>query len=148
MMIWGDVINSVRSLHLEFLDQYSIHAAAFSTAFKSDVELTTDAFPFPTVGENFEEWETPPLPEKIQEALEFHSVERALVEGPLLPIQEIVLKNDEWDSLLNAILKLEKEWLTKTKLDTDDKYSFLEKNLQAKFIQLRRRHSAVGLRAV
>jgi hypothetical protein len=143
-MIWGQVINSVRSLHLELLDHFAIPPAQFNT----DVELSTEGFPFPIAGENFEEWETVVLPDKIQEALELHAVERALIEGPLLPIQEIIIKDEEWEPLILAILRLEKEWLGKIKLHQEDKYSFIEKNLRAKFLQLQKRAGRFSLKAV
>ena len=143
-MIWGQIINEVRSLHLEFLDQYSISPHQFS----SDIELTVEQFPFPTLGENFEDWETTILPEKIQEALELHAVERALIEGPLLPIQEVLIQNHEWETLILAILGLEKDWMIKTKLFTDEKYSFIELTLRAKLLQLQRRSSRFALKVV
>ena len=144
-MIWGELINQIRNLHLELLDQFSILPIIFTR----DIELNTTGFPFPSFADDFDEWEQPALPNKILEALEFHSVERALLEGPLLPIQKVVMNEESWDILFQAILQLEKEWLEKSKIFTPEKLSFIEQNLRAKFLQLRRRNSGrFGLKAV
>jgi hypothetical protein len=84
-MIWGDFINQIRLLHSELLDHFQIQP----TRFTADIELNSISFPFPESTGEYGEWETPVFPEKIMEALEFHPVERVLLEGPLLPIQEI-----------------------------------------------------------
>ena len=143
-MIWGEFINQIRNLHLELLDQFSIQPALFT----GDVELQSEGFPFPEAGDDFGEWETPALPEKIMEALEFHPVERVLLEGPLMPIQEVVIHADQWEKLFQAVMNLEKEWLTKTKLVSPEKLSFIEQNLRAKFLQLQRRSGRFGLKAL
>ena len=134
-MIWGEIINQVRNLHLELLDQFSIQPILFT----GDIELNTSKFPFPPAGDDFGEWEQAPLPQKIIEALEYHSVERALLEGPLLPIQEVVMNEENWDALFQAILTLENEWLVKTKLSSPEKTTFIEQNLRAKLLPLRRK---------
>jgi hypothetical protein len=143
-MIWGEFINQIRNLHLELLDQFSIQPITFT----GDVELQSEGFPFPETGDDFGEWETPVLPEKILEALEFHPVERVLLEGPIMPIQEVLINPDQWESLYQAVMKLEKEWLTKTKLLSPDKLIFIEQNLRAKFLQLQRRSGRFGLKSL
>ncbi len=143
-MIWGELINQIRTLHLELLDQYSIQPILFT----ADVELSTENFPFPASDDDYGDWEPIALPEKIAEALEFHPVERALLEGTLLPIQEVMMKNEDWEPLYQAILQLEKEWLMKANLFSPEKLTFIEQNLRAKFIQLQRRSMRSGLRAI
>ena len=144
-MIWGQVINSVRSVHLELLDQYSI----IPTLLSADLELSSDEFPFPAAGDEFDDWETLPISEKIQEALEFHAVERVLIEGPLLPIQEVILNDQEWDKLFRAIVLLETQWLKLTKLFSDEKVLFIENSLRSKFNQLKeKRPKRFGLKIV
>lgn len=143
-MIWGEFVTQIRNLHFELLDQFSLQPAQFT----ADIELTTDGFPFPESADDFGEWDPPEMPEKIQEALEFHSVERALLEGPLLPIHQVVITNDSWETLFQAIFKLEKEWFEKTRLGTPEKISFVEQTLRAKFLQLQRRSGRFGLKAI
>ncbi len=143
-MIWGEFINQIRNLHLELLDQYAI----LPSTYISDIELTTDGFPYPTAGDDYGDWETPALPEKILEALEMHPVERVLIEGPLMPIQEVVITPENWESLFTAVINLETEWLKKAKLFNPEKLAFIDQNLRAKFIQLQRRSGRFGLKAI
>lgn len=143
-MIWGDFINQIRSLHLELMEQFSIQPAQFT----ADIELQSSGFPFPETGEDFGDWDPPAQPDRIQEALEFHPVERAMVEGPLLPIQEVIVKKEDWERLYQAILGLEKEWLVKSKISNPEASAFVEQNLKAKFLQLQRRSGNFGLKAI
>lgn len=143
-MIWGDLINQLRMLHLELMDRFAIQPRAFL----QDVELNADDFPFPEATEEFGEWNPPFLPEKIEESIEFHPVERVLMEGPLMPIQEVQLAPPQWDSLYSALLRLEREWLTKTKLHSPEKFEWLEQNLHSRISQLKKRSGAVGLKVV
>lgn len=143
-MIWGDFINQIRNLHLELLDRYEIKPSSFTV----DVELNVSNFPFPTAGDDYGEWETPQLPEKIMEAIEFHPIERVLLEGPLLPIQEVLISTQQWNLLFQAMMKLENEWLNKMKIDSPERITFIEQNLRAKFIQLQKRSGHFGLKSI
>lgn len=143
-MIWGEFINQIRVLHSEFLDHFPIQPASFT----ADVELSSEFFPFPESTGEFGEWDPPAFPEKILEALEFHPVERVLLEGPLLPIQEVSLHHENWDQIFKAILRLEIEWMTKAKIHSEDKQLFIETTLRSKFLQLQRRSGGFGLKAV
>lgn len=136
-MIWGELITQIRNLHLELLDQYSLQPTCFS----QDMELQAEGFPYPASNGEYGDWEPTEIPAKIAEALEFHAVERVLLEGPLLPIQEVNISSDHWEPLYQAIFKLEVEWLQKAKLSSPDKLTFIEQSLRAKFLSLRRKHS-------
>lgn len=143
-MIWGEFVTQIRNLHSELLDQHSIQPQQFLI----DLELATEGFPFPVSSDDYGEWNPPLFPEKIQEALEFHPVERVLLEGPLLPIQEVVIPSEAWEHLFQAIFNLEKEWLQKSGLFSPERLTFVEQNLRAKFIQLQRRSGRFGLKVV
>lgn len=143
-MIWGEFVNQIRILHAELLDQFSIQPSTFTV----DVELASEHFPFPESSGDYGEWDPPAFPEKITEALEFHPVERVLLEGPLLPIQDVVLKPNDWEKIQQAIISLELEWMSKTKLHSPEKQQFLENNIRARFLQLQRRFGGMGLKAV
>ncbi len=122
-MIWGEVINSVRSLHLKLVQEFGLDPKHFLR----DVDLNLSGIPFPESEDDFEEWSEFPLPESLTDVIPLHSVERALVEGPILPIQKVRFhsKNDV-DMLFGAILRLEKEWMDKTKTTSADKLLFIE----------------------
>jgi hypothetical protein len=143
-MIWGDFINHIRTMHAECIEAFGIHPSVFS----HDIELNSGAFPFPAEGDDFGEWDGAEFPSAIQEALELHPVERVLMEGQLMPIHEIKIREHDWAPLQQAILELEKDWLQKTKLFTPEKFSFVEKNLGARFVQLQRRAGRFSLKAI
>jgi hypothetical protein len=143
-MIWGEFINQLRCLHVDFSDAFRIHASVFT----HDVELDSQAFPYPSEAEDFGDWNPPRFDPALEESLELHPVERVLMEGPLLPIHDLNLKEQDWAALQGAILALEKQWLEKNKLFTAEHFDFIEKNLGARFIQLQRRSGRFALKAI
>ncbi|MBU6153849.1 MAG: hypothetical protein KGP28_06060 [Bdellovibrionales bacterium] len=107
-MIWGDIVNSVRRLHLHLVQEHSVDPALFTR----DITLSSSIIHFPGSVDDFEEWEETPLPPDLNDLLPLHPVERALIEGPLLPIQIIRFRNaGQIESLINEILALEQNWL-------------------------------------
>jgi hypothetical protein len=145
-MIWGEVINAVRSLHLELMDQFQLQPKVFT----QDIELeSAKNFSFPESTENFEEWEWITLPEAVQEALELHPVERALIEGPLLPIEGVRFRDAaQLQGLYEAVFSLEKEWLEKARIASPDKTLVLEQSLKLKWLKLQTRAGLNRLKAV
>ncbi len=122
-MIWGEVINSVRKLHLDLIQEFSISPKLLA----QDLELPWDRIAFPEAVDDFDEWEELPLPSELQDLIPLHPVERALIEGPLLPIQLVRFRSKrEVESLFSAISSLEKDWLQKTRTFSPDKAQFIE----------------------
>jgi|GEM_PF-3391133 len=148
-MIWGEVLNAVRGLHLEQVDAFRIAPQMLSR----DVELeSAKGFPFPESTECFEEWEWISIPEALVHSLELHPVERALIEGPLLPIEGILIRDEtQWQKLGDAILNLEKEWLEKSvpaSERTTDRMAQVEASLKARWLKLLPRTGLKRLKAV
>jgi hypothetical protein len=145
-MIWGEVINAVRSLHLELIEQFQLPLKTLT----QDLELeSAKNFIYPGSTENFEEWEWISLPEPVQEALELHPVERALIEGPLLPIECIRIRDHaEMQAIYEAVFALEKEWLEKARVTSPDKTLFIEHSLKLKWLKLQTRAGLNRLKAV
>jgi len=148
-MIWGEVLNAVRGLHLEAVDAFRIAPQTLSR----DVELDSARdFPFPESTECFEEWEWMAIPEALQDALELHPVERVLIEGPLLPIEGILIRDEaQWQKLGDAIFALEKEWLEKSvplQERTTDRMAPIEQSLKARWLKLLPRTGLKRLKAV
>ncbi len=122
-MIWGDIINPVRKLHLDLAREFSIPPSLFA----KDIELDPSGIPFPEVVDDFDEWQEIPLPPEMQDLIPLHPVERTLLEGPLLPIQLVRFSSAAAvERLFAAILLLEKEWLRQHRILTPDKIRFLE----------------------
>ncbi len=122
-MIWGEIINPVRKLHLELAREFSIPHALLA----KDIELDPSGIPFPEAVDDFDEWQEIPLPAEMQDLIPLHPVERVLLEGPLLPIQLVRFESaSAIERLFAAILSLEKEWLRQHRLLTPDKIRFLE----------------------
>lgn len=135
-MIWGDLINPVRKLHLLFVQEFSMDP----TLYTRDIELNGIPVPFPDFIDDFDEWDETRLPADLQDLLPLHPVERALIEGPLLPIQIIKLKNaQEIDSLFAAILSLERAWMIKSATFSEDKMKFAETFFAAEGLKLSNR---------
>jgi hypothetical protein len=145
-MIWGEVVNAVRSLHLEMMDQFQIQPRTYA----QDIELIgARDITFPDSSENFEEWDWPEIPPGIQEALELHPVERALLEGPLLPIESVkIIDEAHLESLLQTVIALEKEWLEKARIHSPEKFLFIEQSLKLKWLKLQTRAGLKRLKAV
>jgi hypothetical protein len=132
-MIWGDVVNSVRKLHLHLVQEHGIDAALYTR----DIPVSGPAIPFPDSVDDFEEWEEPLLPTELQDLLPLHPVERALIEGRLLPIQIIQFKTPrEIESLLSSILALEKDWLEKSGTFTTGRIDSAREFLKAEGLRL------------
>lgn len=143
-MIWGEFVSQIRSLHADFIEQFQLKPAQIL----APAELNSEPFPYPANAEDYGEWNPPEFPEPMNEALELHPVERVLLEGPLLPIQEVKIENHQWTDLQNAILDLEKEFLRQTRMNQPEKIDFIEKNLNARFMQLQRRAGRLTLKAL
>jgi hypothetical protein len=143
-MIWGEFINQLRALHVDFLDEFQIHHSVCA----HDVELSSAGFPYPKDAGDFDEWTPVRHAPQLEESLELHSVERVLIEGPLMPIQTVDLKDVDWSALETAILGLEKQWLEKNRLFTAEHFEFIRKNLSARFVQLQRRSGRFALKAI
>jgi hypothetical protein len=142
-MIWGEIVNQVRNLHADFLDEFHPQTKSFSS-----VELEADSFPYPADSGEYGEWEPSPNSHVQMEVLELHPVERVLLEGPLLPIQEVKLQGSEWNLLEQAILELEMQFLQKTKLHQPEQKEFIQKKLHARFMQLQRHSGQLTLKAL
>jgi len=122
-MIWGEVINAVRKLHLDLIRDFQVPQALCTR----DLELPEGILPFPRAIDDFDEWEEEPLPADLQDLLPLHPVERTLIEGPLLPIQRVEFETrEEIERLFAAILTLEKSWLSQNRLETVDRIGFIE----------------------
>jgi len=132
-MIWGEVINSVRRIHLDLVQECSVPAALVS----KDAELTDAEIPFPEAVDDFDEWEEIAIPPELQDIIPLHPVERALIEGPVLPIQQVrFVSSAEIERLFASILVLEKDWLSKAKLLTPDRVRFLENAIAVQALKL------------
>jgi len=130
-MIWGEVINAVRSLHLKMLDEYNWTP----TFIGNEVKFSESKFHFPKSKGNFSDWHEKSIPD----ALEMHAVERVLLEGPLLPVEQIAIQNEsEATIIFKQILFLEREWLQKQNIHNSDTVSFLEKNWTNEWLPLQR----------
>ncbi len=122
-MIWGEVINCVRTLHLDLMNEFAVDSRLFS----KDLELKAASIPFPEAIDDFDEWLEPILPESLQDVIPLHPVERALIEGPLLPIQKVSFNTkSDVDALFAAIIACEKEWCEKNGVSTPAKMQFIE----------------------
>jgi hypothetical protein len=134
-MIWGEVINSVRSAHLSLIHEFNIDPKIFL----NDIEFTRakTEFPFPQEIDDFDEWdELLPVP-ALEDILPLHPVERVLLEGPILPIQKIQFQSKiELDGLFITILNYEKEWAEKSKIMTPAIEKFLERIYASQALKL------------
>jgi hypothetical protein len=108
-MIWGEVVNSVRSLHLGLIHEFSLDPKLFL----KDVELKNGVhLHFPEALDDFDEWDELIPPPSLEDVLPIHPVERVILEGPLLPIQKVNFNSQaELELLFQSIFILEKEWL-------------------------------------
>ena len=103
-MIWGDVINAIRSLHLNLMESLSLHSEWFS---HEPVFTPIEISFLPSSGQ-FSTWKSIEVPA----FLEFSPIERRLLEGPLLPTEKVTIPNEQALAQLSAqILLLETEWL-------------------------------------
>ena len=122
-MIWGEIINSVRKLHLDLIRECSIPTAIVA----KDLELGATSIPFPEAIDDYDDWQETELPQDLQDLIPLHPVERALLEGPVLPIQQVKFHSgSEIERLFAVILALEKAWLEKSNLLAPDRIQFVE----------------------
>jgi hypothetical protein len=132
-MIWGDVINSIRRLHLHMTMDLGIDAALFTR----DIGISNTEIPMPASVDDFEEWEEAALPADLIDLLPLHPVERALIEGPLLPIQIIRFESAAGiESLMASILALEEEWMEKSRTKSPERQHAVRDFLKAEGIKL------------
>ncbi len=132
-MIWGEVVNSVRKLHLHLVQEHSLDPALYTR----DISIDTTPLPFPDSIDDFDEWDEPQLPQDLQDLLPLHPVERALIEGPILPIQIIQFTTPkEIESLLASILALEKEWMEKSGTFSNERMNATRDFLRAEGLKL------------
>jgi hypothetical protein len=133
-MIWGEVVNSVRSIHLSLIHEFALDPKLIL----KDVEFTTSpVFPFPKEIDDFDEWdELLPVP-ALEDILPLHPVERVLLEGPILPIQKVEFQNrGELEELFHTIFAYEKEWSQKLKVLTPSTEKFLERACATQALKL------------
>lgn len=141
-MIWGEVINSVRRLHLFLVQECGVDP----TLFTRDIPISGTLVPFPDSIDDFEEWEETPLPSELHDLLPLHPVERALIEGSLLPIQIIRFKTPrEIESLFDAIIVLERKWMESSGTSSSDRLESVRNFLRAETLKLQVR---AGLRTL
>ena len=140
-MIWGDVINQVRSLHLEMISQIKIDP----TLILESLSFQNEPFSFPKPSGNFNDW----IPLPVPEILEFHPVERFLIEGPLLPMDEFQFQNEtEAAMAFQQIFELEKKWLQALQINSDAFISELEKFWKNEWLKFKNKVGYSRLRAV
>lgn len=122
-MIWGEVINSVRKLHLDLLREFSLSPRSLSVA----LELDAERISFPEAVDDFDEWQELTAEGELQDLIPLHPVERVLLEGPLLPIHLVRFRSRrEIENLFSAIASLEKDWLEKSRALSPDKAQFID----------------------
>ena len=144
-MIWGELINGIRNLHFEFLNQFELPVQVFL----KEVELTRENFPYPPSAHEFGDWEPAHFPASINDGLEMHPVERVLLEGPLLPLEQVVLKSETQSSeLFIAILNLEVEWIQKVGIFTPEKQNFFEQTIKNLRIRIQAKAGIGRLKSV
>lgn len=132
-MIWGEVINSVRSLHLKLVQEFSLDPKLLT----KDIELTPANFPYPEALDDFDEWNEIAIEPELQDLIPLHSVERVLIEGPILPIQKVSFHSkNEIDQLFAAVLRLEKEWLEKTRTLNPTLVQFIENDCSLQSLRI------------
>ena len=128
-MIWGEIINSLRSIHLSLTQEFEIDPKCFL----EDVDFKNLApFPFPKEIDDFDEWnELIPSP-ALEDLLPHHPVERVLLEGPILPIQKIEFySKKEITNLFQSILACELLWAGQLNLLTPEMKKYLERACSA-----------------
>ncbi len=141
-MIWGEIINSVRRLHLFLVQEFAIDPALFTR----DIPVAGVSIPFPDSIDDFEEWEETPLPAELHDLLPLHPVERALIEGSLLPIQIVRFKSTrEIESLFEAIGALERNWMEASGTTSPERFKSVQNFLRAETLKLQVR---AGLRTL
>jgi hypothetical protein len=113
---WGDVIQVVRNFHIEFYDRFpSEHPLHLNLA---SALGNLNSFQFPQSIDDSSYYRPQPLPSAIEDWIEFHPVERFLLEGPLAPTETIDLQQEAQVHLLfKQILTLEKAWLVAVSQD-------------------------------
>lgn len=132
-MIWGEIINSVRNLHRDLAEEFHLPVELYSR----DLELSPLALPFPEPLDDFDEWLEPQFPDPLGELIPLHPVERALIEGPLLPIQKINFPSKhDIDRLFAHLMSMEKEWMEKTGTSSPDKVQYVENFLVVQSLKL------------
>jgi hypothetical protein len=146
-MIWGEVVNSVRSVHLSLLHEFSFDPKLIL----KDVEFSKDpaAFPFPAELDDFDEWDELVPVHALEDILPLHPVERVLLEGPILPIQKVNFTSKiELEGLFITILNYEKEWAKSLKIMTPAMEKFLERAFASQALKLATRLGFSKLGAV
>jgi hypothetical protein len=115
-MIWGEIIQELRLYHHALID----HAPALRKPHSLDLQLVFPESLLPKPTGEMMEWSDSPIysgPNQLIEPdladwLELHPVERALIEGPLLPIQQIrFASTDAFSEFIHALIELETKWL-------------------------------------
>lgn len=109
-MIWGEVIQEIRRFHLALVEQVP-------TLFKPhSPDLTLEpAVAFPASTGDMDDWNPDHLPSSMAEWIEFHPVERVLLEGPLLPIEKVAFPTEhEFGNFASSIIELERNWIKRT----------------------------------
>jgi hypothetical protein len=108
-LLWGEVVQEIRNFHLDLVNADPKLVYSHSP----DYTLYSNAFPFPESNGDMDDWEPIPLPATISNWIEFHPVERALLEGPLLPIHRVFWNGTEsFNQFCTAVTELERTWST------------------------------------
>lgn len=144
-MIWGEIVNSVRSFNYDFLSEFRLDPKLCL----KEMQLAAADFPYPEQIDDFDEWNEFIPGNGLEDILPLHPVERVLVEGPLLPIQKIDFNSkSEVDVLYAAIFSLQKEWCDQLKLTTPERMLFLEKSCVSNALRISNRLGFIKLNAL
>ncbi|MBS1958447.1 MAG: hypothetical protein JST80_03155 [Bdellovibrionales bacterium] len=139
-MIWGEVIQEIRRFHLALVEQ----SPTLLKAHSPELALDGTAVPFPAATGDMDDWNPDHLPGSIAEWVEFHPVERVLLEGPLLPIEKVNFPTDqEFTMFANSIVELEKNWMRRIGPGAANIPSNWEQELRSRLLRLQTR---AGLR--
>lgn len=141
-MIWGEVVNEIRRFHLALAQQ----APAILRPHSPDFTLDPQSIVFPDALDDMDDWDHEPIPLKLAEWVEFHPVERALLEGPILPIQHVRFTNEaHFGEFAEAVVQLEKNWIARATRQGEVPADW-EKELKSRLLRLQTRAGVRRLR--
>ncbi len=103
---WGDVLFQVRNLHLEL---FALHPEKFQLTANQDHPLYEFTFPHSQGSGASTLWDNVA---PATEIIEFHALERFLIEGPLSPI-DFITKDDENRVIQNVLCYYEAQGFSK-----------------------------------
>ena len=142
-MIWGEVIQEIRRFHLALVELSSTRLKPHSP----ELALDGASVPFPSATGDMDDWNEDHLPASIAEWIEFHPVERVLLEGPLLPIEKVNFPtNQEFTMFANSIVELEKNWMKRIGPAAANIPGNWEQELRSRLLRLQTRAGGRRLR--